>query len=223
MAGIGAAVVGALLKFIPKSLLEFIFKYVNSLPGVTQSGYEIPKTADDFINLPMISEVGLAFLVLGALLFLIGFLGFCGSCSACCKMLLILFAVIMVGLMAGELVVGTMFLVEDSPIHDTIKYELMKKIKSDYSLNGTDSFSRSFNVIQFYFECCGVERPSDIGLRLTGFCLTNVTLGCYTKLNNVIHDNIVYEGLGFAGLLLLQLIEIIFAIVLFKKNKVSPL
>ncbi|KAH9514843.1 hypothetical protein Btru_021096 [Bulinus truncatus] len=212
--------VGAILAFVPGPIFSSILDAAKS--AAASANANIPNTVDDIKNIPMAYEIGLAFFVFGIFLFIISFLGCCGGCCSCCKFMLILYAIIMVLLMIGEIVIVTMFFMRNSPLHDTIRSKLKDKITNDFDENGSDSFSQIINLINYNFECCGIDGVADFGTKVHNSCQSN-TIGCYTKVNNIIQDNIVYAGEAFAALLLFQLIQVIFAVVLFKKqNKISP-
>ncbi|CAL1534669.1 unnamed protein product [Lymnaea stagnalis] len=219
--GLALMAVGALLAFVPGTILKSLYDTAKS--AAAAGSYSFPKEANDMKDMPMIYEVGLALFVLGIILSILSFLGCCGSCCSCCKFLLILFAIVMACLMIGEIVICSLFYVKDSPLHSNIRTTLKDKITNEYKENGTDVFSQSMNLVHRYFECCGIDGGSDFGTKLHRSCdPTNETKGCYTKLTNIIQDNIIWCGLGLAGVLAFQLLEIIFAVIIFKDNKIFP-
>ncbi|XP_055866628.1 23 kDa integral membrane protein-like [Biomphalaria glabrata] len=220
--GLAFLVVGVLLAFLPGTILSSVYDQVKAAVSSTTS-YNIPTSADDLKNLPLLFEIGLALFILGTILFVISFLGCCGSCCKCCRFMLILFAIVMLCLMIAQLVVVTMFYVADSPLHKTIRSVLKDKITNEYDEQGEDTFSTSLNLVQHYFECCGIDGAEDFGGKDHSYVCKSNTYGCYSKLTDVIQSNIIWAGLALAGLLALELIEVILAIVIFKSsNKVSP-
>ncbi|XP_059154279.1 23 kDa integral membrane protein-like [Physella acuta] len=218
---LGLVAIGAILAFIPGTVLKYMLDAATK--AASTAGYTMPKDVNDLKDLPMVYEVGVALFILGLVLFAISFMGCCGSCSSCCKCLLLGFALVMICLMIAELVVVTMFYVPSSPIHSTIRTTLKDKIKTDYNENGTDPFSQSINLVNHYFECCGIDGESDFIPKSHRSCDSTNKNGCYTKLTNLIQDNIIWAGLALGGVLALQLIEVIFAVVIFKDNKISPI
>ncbi|CAL1529329.1 unnamed protein product [Lymnaea stagnalis] len=221
--------VGSILAFIPDTVFEFV--YTTAKKAAEAGNYHFPSSADALKDLPLLFEIGIALFVLGVVLFIISFLGCCGCCCSCCKFMLILFAIVMAVLMIVEIVVVTMFYVPDSPLHENLRKSLKDKVRNyDKSKDTTDSFSVAINMVNYFFKCCGIDGLSDFSGINPESCIKSKTPaiayysgGCYTELTDVIQDNILYAGLAFAGLLLFQLIQIIFAVVIFKKsNKVSP-
>ncbi|GFR93229.1 hypothetical protein ElyMa_002637300 [Elysia marginata] len=70
-----------------------------------------------------------------------------------------------------------------------------------------------------------MESVADFGTKPHLSCEpANEQKGCYDYFQDEIQDNKLYVGLGVAGILLMQVIEIICAIIIFKeeKAKVSP-
>lgn len=220
--GIAFMAVGALLAFVPGTILSSLYDATKA--AAKAGGYSFPATADELKDMPMIYEVGVALFVLGIILSILSFLGCCGSCCTCCKFLLLLFAIVMVCLMIGEIVICSLFYVKDSPLHSNIRTGLKDQITKEYNQNGTDVFSQTINLINHYFQCCGIDGGSDFGTKPHKSCdAENETKGCYTKLTNIIQDNMIWCGLALAGILAFQLLEVIFAVVIFKENKVSPI
>uniref|UniRef100_A0A2C9M8N7 Tetraspanin n=1 Tax=Biomphalaria glabrata TaxID=6526 RepID=A0A2C9M8N7_BIOGL len=200
--GLAFLVAGVLLAFVPGTILSSILNEVKA--AAQTSGFSISTTADDLKNLPLLFEIGLALFILGTILFVISFLGCCGSCCKCCRFMLILFVIVMLCLMIAQLVIVTMFYVTDSPLHNTLRSVLKDKITNEYDEQGEDTFSTSLNLVQHYFQCCGIGSAADFGSKVPiNVCKTN-TNGCYSKLTDLIQSNIIWAGLAFAGLLALE-------------------
>ncbi|KAH9514853.1 hypothetical protein Btru_021134 [Bulinus truncatus] len=219
--GLAFLVVGALLAFVPGTILKTLYDAAKTAAEAAGKGDQIPQTADDIASLPMIHEVGLALFILGCIFTILSFLGCCGSCYTCCKCLLIAFATVLIALMIAEIVVCSMFYAKDSPLHNQVKSKLKDQLKNYNETNKSDPFSQTMNMIQYYFECCGVENATDYSTK--PYSCKSYTIGCYTKLTNIIQDNLIYAGLALGGILLLQLIEVIAAIFIFKDNKILPI
>ncbi|KAH9514852.1 hypothetical protein Btru_021131 [Bulinus truncatus] len=88
-----------------------------------------------------------------------------------------------------------MFLVKSSQIHGGITSKYKNRIKEDFNEEGTDPFSKCINLMNYL----------------------NV-VGCYTKLIDNIQINIIYVGLVFAFILIIQLCYFVL-FVLAWKNK----
>ncbi|KAK0057581.1 23 kDa integral membrane protein [Biomphalaria pfeifferi] len=217
--GLAFTVVGALLAFVPGRILQTLYTTAKQTADTT--GYSFPQSADDIANVPMVHEVGLALFILGMIFTILAFLGCCGSCSSCCKILLIGFALVMILLMIAEIVVCSLFFVKDSPLHSNVRTQLKKELKNYKENDTNDAFSQTMNLIQVYFECCGVDNSTDYTVKPR--TCQSYDIGCYTKLTNVIQDNLLWAGLALGGILLLQLIEVIIAVYIFKNNKILPI
>jgi hypothetical protein len=195
------------------------------------SGSDQFKIADDLTEVPMMYEVGIALFAIGIVLFIISFLGCCGACCNCCKMLLILFAIALAVIMIIEIVFFALFFQEDSALHSEIKSTLSGKLSNPYDEQNPNAFDLTMNIVNYEFKCCGLSGSVDYGAvvnsspgRTTPLSCQTYTNGCYDKLQDIIKDNIVYAGLIAAALLALQLLEVIFAVVVYKdSSKVSPI
>ncbi|KAK7473519.1 hypothetical protein BaRGS_00035236 [Batillaria attramentaria] len=94
-------------------------------------------------------------------------------------------------------VIGGLFLKKDSVLHDKIKETAGKKIQEDYDPKGQDMFSFGINVLNY--------------------------MGCYDRLQNVVQDHLTIAAVVLAMLLLLQVLEIFFAIAVIKSvGRVGP-
>lgn len=226
LVGLAACAGGVIMAFFPGKVLDKAFDIVKeAINSQTQfSGISFPKEADELKDAPYLFELGVAILALGAFIFALSWMGWCGACcTSCCKCLLVLFAVILLVMIAAEITAGTMFLVKDSPLHENLKSELKKKITEEYDEKSNNAFSAIVILANNIFDCCGVDGYTDFGNKSHYSCGNYTSTGCYTKLTDLIQDNIVWAGLILAGVLLLQLLQVIFAIAIFKdSNKVSP-
>ncbi|XP_046580877.1 CD63 antigen-like [Haliotis rubra] len=238
---LGLLAVGGILKYMPGTLMGFLLAGAQSaippLPtasgGSTLPSIMIPDTLS-FV--PMVDDVATVLLALGGVLFCISFLACCGACYKW-RPLLILFAIVMVLLILGIAVVGALFLVKDSVLHDTIRSSLAEKTEEEYEKNQNGPFIQITNVLALQMKCCGFTGPSDFVKNLTtdfkdvpvACCedmkqtcldttrrnLTDIeTTGCYDKLQDMIEDSKTYAIVGLVGVLLLLLIEVVFAIVI---------
>lgn len=236
---------GVILAFMPDIIMATVFDQVNSaVSGLASSEkFQLPASASELSEVPLAYQVGVFLFAFGLALFIISFLGCCGACCSCCKVMLLLFAIVMIVLLLIEVTFFGLFLTEDSPLHGEIKSSLADKISDPYDENNPSTFDLMMNIINYNFKCCGLRGRSDYnvmsgvtvaagapalteplsckkqGVGATGYYQD----GCYDDLQDLIQDNIIYAGLAAGGLCLLQLLEVIFAIVIFKDSgKVSP-
>ncbi|CAG5119394.1 unnamed protein product [Candidula unifasciata] len=216
---------GVILAFVPSTFIEPAYQEIKK--SAEKDNYNVPENAKEFKDIPLVYQIGIALLAFGIFLFGLSLLGWCGSCcTSCCKWMLVVFAAIIVLLMIAEIVVGTLFYVTNSPLHTSLRTELKNRIKNEFRSDGKDSFSMTINLVNKYFKCCGVDSIQDFTvLNPPRSCeAANVNKGCYRKLTDLIDQNIVWAGLALAGILLLQLIEVIFAIIVYKYDgKVMPI
>ncbi|KAK7462527.1 hypothetical protein BaRGS_00038437, partial [Batillaria attramentaria] len=238
---------GILLKFFASLIATLLLGTVGSLDSSTQSDFNIAGV-EDIEELPFIGDVGLALIVFGAFLFVISFLACCG---ACCKsrIMLIVFVILMSILVISQAVVGGLFLSKGSILHSTIEDTLGDKVKTDFKEDGKDAFSVSINLLNYQLRCCGIRDYKDFKdeKRPASCCKKDIIdgndslkkqqctsdppgpqaefneQGCYPKILDLALGNIVIAGVVLGLLLLLQVLEIVFAIlvVLEESNKIK--
>ncbi|BFZ25971.1 hypothetical protein BsWGS_29010 [Bradybaena similaris] len=225
LVGLVFAALGAILSFFPSVLLDKVYDFVkDSLEAPLKAAdIAIPTSADNIRHLPFLHELGTALIVVGLVLFIVCWLGWCGACcSTCCRCLLLVFAISLLLIIVAETATGALFLVTDSPLHENLRKELKKKISNEFNETSGDSFSAVIIIINDFFDCCGIDGVSDFG-NGTHYSCHNYTEGCYTELIKLIDDNEKWAGLILASFLALQLLEVIFAVAIFKDgNKISP-
>ncbi|RUS76206.1 hypothetical protein EGW08_016050 [Elysia chlorotica] len=217
--------IGVVLVFMVDMFLKNAFDSAKSAAGT--SGYTIEGEASDLKDFPILYELGVAFLAFGVVLFVLSLIGCCGSCcSQCCRIMLLVFAVIMFVMVVAEIAVFSLFLVKDSALHKKLKDEVQSKITSDYDENSGNTFTATIIIINREGDCCGMEGVADFGTKSHLSCeAANENTGCYDKMQDLLQDNDVYAGLAVAGILALQVLEIICAIVIYKdeKSKIFPI
>ncbi|XP_071095529.1 CD63 antigen-like [Haliotis cracherodii] len=235
--------VGAILKFTPETLMGFILAGAQSAiptapPGPTglPASYTVPTIPipDTLSFMPVVGDVATVLLVLGAVLFCISFLACCG---ACCKWrpFLVVFVIVVILLIVGIAVIGALFLVKDSVLHNTIRSSLVAKTKAEYASHKDGAFIQITNVLALKMHCCGFTGPSDFVKNVTADfkevpvtcckelgkeCLTNrkatdiQQTGCYEKLQDMIQNSKTWAIVGLVGILVLLLLEVVFAILI---------
>lgn len=241
--------VGVIVKFFAAKLLGPLLGTVSS--AATKSGFNIPEL-DKVKELPFLDQIGVALIIFGSVLMVISFCACCGACCEW-RPLLVVFVVLMMILVIAQAVVGGLFLATDSSLHDNIKKTIVDKIQSDYKHDDqNDVFSIAINLMNYLLECCGMSGYADFETTNVSptCCLKKIIedktnaytasallckdgkplptdvnqQGCYTKLQDLISSNLTIAAVVLAMLLLLQVIEIIFAIVIVMDvgNKVQP-
>lgn len=241
--------VGVIVKFFAAKLVGPLLGTITS--AATNSGFNIPDL-DKVEELPFLDQIGVALIIFGSILLVISFCACCGACCEW-RPLLVVFVLLMIILVIAQAVVGGLFLATDSTLHDNIKKTIVDKIRSDYKYNDqNDVFSIAINLMNYLLQCCGMSGYADFEItNVSPTCclkeiiedssytyLASATLckngkplptdvnpqGCYSKLQDLISNNLTIGAVVLALLLLLQVIEIIFAIVIIKDvgSKVRP-
>ncbi|KAK3761330.1 hypothetical protein RRG08_055295 [Elysia crispata] len=223
--GLALLSVGVLLVFVIDVFLQSAFD--SAQEDAQSRGYIIVGEASDIKDFPLLHEVGIALLVFGAALVVLSMMGWCGSCcSSCCRTLLLVFSAILIVMMIAEIVVFSLFLVKDSALHKKLKEEVQDKITSDYNEIYGNTFTSTIVILHREVDCCGMEGVQDFGNKQHRSCETaNEDVGCYDEMQERLQDNKVYAGLAVAGILALQLLEVICAIVIYKDeySKIFPI
>nr|KAG5689455.1 hypothetical protein BaRGS_026016 [Batillaria attramentaria] len=238
--------IGVILKFFSgKVLKKLMDKVVSSYERLEK--LHLDQDMEKLEGLPFVDKLGMALMAVGIVLFCISF---CACCGATCdlRVLLIVFVILMALLVIVQGVIGGLFLKKDSVLHDKIKETAGKKIQEDYDPKGQDMFSFGINVLNYMLECCGIGGPSDFGKTPSTCCKKDIidandttsakcvdpTLskipeellnkeGCYDRLQNVVQDHLTIAAVVLAMLLLLQVLEIFFAIAVIKSvGRVGP-
>ncbi|XP_046572756.1 tetraspanin-18-like [Haliotis rubra] len=243
-------VFGAILKFNPGLLLQYVLPAVQSVTAFN--------TSTNFSTVPVISNIGLALLVLGAVLFVISFFGCYGACCTN-RIFLIIFCILMIIMCIVVAALAGVLFVRDSPLNTEGKKALQTQIYNDYKGPlSDDTFSVMMDLAAFSLQCCAATGPTDFNPSASwrayskgsitetidaspSCCKKGVldsdtslecakkqvgvfdptrtnTQGCYDRIHDLVEENKVYVGLGFAGVLLLMLLEIVFAIILIRKE-----
>ncbi|XP_025105043.1 leukocyte surface antigen CD53-like isoform X1 [Pomacea canaliculata] len=242
---LGVVVIGALLKFSADKFLQLVFGAASfSVQSSDKSDFNIPNIAQ-VSQLPFLGEVGYALIIFGAILF---FVSFTACCGACCnyRVLLYIFIVVLTILVIAQAVVFALIMTKDSVFNKKIEDTIGDKVKSDFQANGQDVFSFSINLLNYLLDCCGIRGQIDFSSLPPTCCLKSIidgsdnarknacvrssappadynTVGCYETLLSKITDKVIAASVIMGFILLLQVVEIMLAIVIIKINKVSPL
>lgn len=211
--GLAIAIAGLVFKFggdLLKSDIQKVFENVklDVVGGV------------DLYNL--VNNLSTVFIVLGFIIFFIGFLGCFGACCQW-RWMLVVYAILVMLLLVAQLVIVIMFAVFRNKIDDQFKTQMKDLLSQKY---GSDAeYTNSFNAMFQSFKCCGIEKSSDLPTltlpkeccpkpdSITKTCSLSVQVypGCYQKIEGYISIyNGVFIGVGVA-VLIFQLLCIIFA------------
>ncbi|KAM6981389.1 tetraspanin-18B-like [Aplochiton taeniatus] len=144
--------------------LMFIFNFFIFLGGSFLLGVAVWVLVDPMGFREIVAANPLLFtgvyviLVMGAMLFLLGFLGCCGAIRENKFLLLFFFMLILIIFLAELAAAVLTFIFRE---HLTREY-FARELKSYYQgHNNTDVFTLTWNAIMTTFDCCGVNSPED--------------------------------------------------------------
>uniref|UniRef100_M3ZYK5 Tetraspanin n=1 Tax=Xiphophorus maculatus TaxID=8083 RepID=M3ZYK5_XIPMA len=176
-------------------------------------------------------------LVLGGLLFLLGFLGCCGAVQEN-RCLLLLFFMLILFIFLAELAAAILaFLFRENLSREYFSRELKRHYQGR---NNSDVFTSTWNVIMTTLECCGASGPDDFQQSLFRLLHPNQLLpeaccqgdghlgeggielcvsglqGCYSALVEYFETYIYAAGALTIGVLTIELFAMGFALCLFR-------
>ncbi|XP_052060168.1 tetraspanin-9-like isoform X2 [Mytilus californianus] len=145
--GLGIIIPGILLLVDNEAINDKIIPLFKELSlGSTNFG-DLAK------NLPI------ALISLGSLVLVISVIGLLGTC--CCKIrcFLMVYAIIVIILLIGKVVVLALWYFMNDKFTTTIKDEMLKNLKAKYTNDDLTSneISTSWNQLQLAFECCAIN------------------------------------------------------------------
>ena len=213
--GLGVGIIGLLFRFGTDLLEDKLKDALKKLPVDGLGGGDIYE---------MVSSLSLLLIIVGFFICIVGALG---CCVACCsnRVLLVLYAVIVFLLLIVQIAAVALFVGFTSSFDDALKTSFKKVLNITYNGDGDNDLKNSFNALFQTYECCGVEKYTDMpnAANLTVACCPNIknnvtcteakayTTGCYTKLKEKIEEyKNVFVGVGIA-VLVFQLLCIIFS------------
>ena len=163
--GLALLAAGVILKFFPSLYEPYLDEIEALIPtfssdvgieGVTESA----SATESLLDLGSIfGPVGIALLVFGIFVTLVGGFGLFGACCKV-KVLLIIYTIVVFLLLLAK--VAVIVIVATGYYDDEIKSELTNTIDNDYG--GIDDFtisSLSWNYVMLKYECCGLNDYED--------------------------------------------------------------
>jgi len=202
--------------------LLFIFNFIFFLSGLglivigayvkTQYGEYLTFADGSFAN------AAVFLIVLGVIVFIIGFLGCCGAVreSYC---MVTTFAVLLGIIFVLEIVAGVLGFVYKGKVKEKGEGAVKRAVTNYY--NEDEAGAKGFmDWTQKTLKCCGQSGPGDYGGKVPDSCKT-YTDGCTQKFEDFVKGNLLLVG-GFAiGIAFIQLLGIIFACCLMSAIKVE--
>ncbi|KAK6173884.1 hypothetical protein SNE40_017262 [Patella caerulea] len=141
------------------------------------------------------STLALGLIILGVFIVLVALLGCSGACCKS-KILLVVYAIIVMILLIAEIAVVAVALVKGKDAENKLKEGLADSLEK-YHENGDDALSKAFNAIWSTFECCGIDSYTDFkNGNITGFKFDsknpqeNIPVGCCKNVNYEAAPNI---------------------------------
>jgi len=100
------------------------------------------------------------FLVVAAIMTVMGFLGCCGAMQESQCMLGTFFTLVLI-LCAGQVVAGVWFYQYHDEFQEVVEKSTASSIQYDYGRQGKEVKTKAFDVLQRQLKCCGASGPSD--------------------------------------------------------------
>jgi len=218
--------------------LMFFFNFLFWLSGlilIIIGAIVRDKYGDKFADLSaQFANAPVLIIVVGVIVFVIGFLGCCGAVKENYCMVTT-FAVLLALIFILEIVAGALGISYKNKVQGLAESQLDKEIKH-YNMNGT---SILLNWAQQKLECCGRMGPGDYNNHTSkdpAFCAgkdqgvkschtgqdcTNKVYpkGCQEKVVTFVKDNMILVGGVAIGIAFIQLLGIVFACLLMKAIK----
>jgi len=217
--------------------LMFFFNFLFWLSGLIliiigaivrdKYGDKFADLSDKFANAPVL------IIVVGVIVFVIGFLGCCGAVKENYCMVTT-FAVLLALIFILEIVAGSLGVAYRGKVKTIAEEQVQKEIKN-YNQNGE---SLLLQWAQQRLECCGQTAPSDYNKHAsnsTDFCGDDKGVkschkgdeckgdlykkGCQDKLVKFVEENMILIGGVALGIAFIQLLGIVFACLLMKAIK----
>ena len=209
--GLGIGIAGVVFRFTTDLLKT------NALKEILVNGLD----GEDIFG--MFNFLSLFFIIMGFVIFIVGGLGCCGAfCSN--RVLLVLYAIIVLLLLIAQIAAVAWFVGLTSSFDGALKTSFKKALNITYNGNN-DALKNSFSALFHTYECCGVEKYTDMPnaptlpvaccpvIKNTVACTEEKAYptGCSTKLKEKIEEySNASIGVGIA-VLVFQLLCLIFA------------
>jgi len=211
--------------------LTFFFNFLFFLSGLALVivGGVIRSKYGDYLSFAdsKFASAAIFIIVVGVIVFIIGFLGCCGAVKENYCMVTT-FAVLLGVIFVLEIIAGSVGFAYRSKVKETADKGLKRAI--DNYDNDKEKGAKDFvDWVQTEFTCCGMDGASDWQTALPASCcdadVKNCTIttahqeGCLLKFEEFVHDNLVVIGAVAIAIAFIQLLGIVFACCLMKAIK----
>jgi len=210
--------------------LTFFFNFLFFLSGLALVivGGVIRSKYGDYLSFAdsKFASAAIFIIVVGVIVFIIGFLGCCGAVKENYCMVTT-FAVLLGVVFVLEIIAGSVGFAYRSKVKETADKGLERAIEN-YD-NEKEKGAKDFvDWVQTEFTCCGTNGPSEWQTLPASCCdadVKNCTIatahqeGCLLKFEEFVHDNLVVIGAVAIAIAFIQLLGIVFACCLMKAIK----
>jgi len=209
--------------------LTFFFNFLFFLSGLALVivGGVIRSKYGDYLSFAdsKFASAAIFIIVVGVIVFIIGFLGCCGAVKENYCMVTT-FAVLLGVIFVLEIIAGSVGFAYRSKVKETADKGLERAIENYETEKGAKDF---VNWVQTEFKCCGVDGPASWKGAVPESCcapdVKNCTVasaeqeGCLVKFEEFVHDNLIVIGAVAIAIAFLQLLGIVFACCLMRAIK----
>ncbi|XP_029916674.1 leukocyte surface antigen CD53-like [Myripristis murdjan] len=160
-------------------------------------------------------------LISGIIITCVSFIGFLGALKEN-RCLLLTFFLLLFTLMLVELAAACFLLVHEEEIGKLVHKDLTKGLEE--AKNST-VVSSDWDLVQNWFDCCGIYNHTDWGYRVPQSCCKTESCasqnpaykeqGCLTKMKNVFEDNFLSTGIAVIVICIIEVLGMCFAMTLF--------
>lgn len=241
--GLAMLIVGSIVRWGTAVMDQYLADVYKAFSKALEDHVDLK----EFDIADLLSEVTLSFIVVGAFFFVIGILGCIGACCSV-KPMLILYIVILTIIVLAEVAFVVVLFVAKDQVDKWLKKPFQSVIKDYNGINGTDAGTLGLNFLMTQLKCCGIDNytdfygtkwnrthPDGFQKALPAVCCKNTTddecletptsdnsyydTGCYSKLKEWLNDNLEPLIGTSAGVLVIEVILVIFACVACVRDK----
>lgn len=210
--------------------LLFLFNLLFAISGLVLIGIGtyVYITAENFILFlgSSYANTAIFLIVLGVVIFVIAFFGCCGAIleNSC---LVHTYAIILFFVVIAEIGTGIAAYIEKDKVRSTLS-DNMKNGLNDYNTTSRNVMTKSWDYVQENLKCCGVANNTDwqeVDVNMPDSCceegmvsgcgadtaVKKYTNGCLSILEKSFSENIYYVAGVVAGIVIIQILYIIFA------------
>lgn len=212
--GLGIAIAGLVFKFGEDLLKDDLKDVMENINVDMVGGIDIYS---------LVNQMSTIFIVVGFIIFALGFFGCCGACCQW-RWMLVIYAIVVIILMIVQITGIALFASFKGKIDDSFSSEATKLLKDNYKPTPSAAQKKvkdGFNNLFSTFHCCGISNYSDVNNVIanlptqccdgTACTASNVNGGCFTKLDDLFKKyTTIFIAVGVA-VIVFQLLCIIFS------------